>query len=91
MENRISSEYVPRMKVLIFADFMYYCIVIIENTQAQYFDNLISKLCISILSNDNMVKHQVSQFNALFLATFFEPVLVFVRTTKFKSTATNRF
>ena len=39
MINRISSEYVPRMKVLIFADFMYFPIVIVENTQAQYFDN----------------------------------------------------
>ena len=38
MTNRISSEYVPRMKVLIFADFMYYHIVIVENTQAQYID-----------------------------------------------------
>ena len=68
------------MKVPIFADFMYYHIVIIENTQAQYFDNLISKLCVSVLNNDNMVKHQVSQYNALFLATFSEPTLVFIRT-----------
>ena len=30
------------MKVLIFANLMYYYIVIYENTQAQYFDNLIS-------------------------------------------------
>ena len=39
MKNRISSEYVPRMKVIIFTDFMYYCIVIIEKTQAQYFES----------------------------------------------------
>ena len=81
MKNRISSEYVLRMKVFIFADFMYYRIVIVANTWAQYFDNLISKLCASVLNNDNTVKHQVRQYNALFLATFYEPILVFVRTT----------
>ena len=32
MKKRISSEYVPRMKVLIFADLMCYIIVIAENT-----------------------------------------------------------
>ena len=60
----------------------------VENTQAHYFDNLISKLCASVLINDDTVKHQVSQCNALFLATFSEPTQVFVRTTKWKSTAT---
>ena len=65
MKNKISSEYVPRMKVLIFADFMYDHIVIIENTQAQYFDNLISKLYVSILNNDSMVMHQVCQYECL--------------------------
>ena len=40
MKNRISLEYVARMKVIIFADFMYNRIVIVENTQTQYFDNL---------------------------------------------------
>ena len=80
MKNRISSEYIPRIKVLIFVDFMYYSIAIIENTQAQYFDNLISKLCGSLLNNDNTVMHQVDQYNALFLATFSAPILVFVRT-----------
>ena len=68
------------MKVFIFADFMYYHIVIVANIQAQYLDNLISKLCASVLNNDNTVKHQVSQYNALFLATFYESILVFVRT-----------
>ena len=87
MKNRISSECVSRMKVLIFAGLVYYPIVIVENTRAQYFDNLISKLCASVLNNDNTVKHQVSQYNALFLATSSEhassePILVFVRTTK---------
>ena len=67
--------------------YMYYHIVIVENTQAQYFDNLISKFWV-ILNNDNMVMHQVSQYNALFLATFSEPILVFVRTMKKKLTAT---
>ena len=42
MKNRISSEYVPRLKVLTFADLMCCRIVVIENTQAQYFDSLIS-------------------------------------------------
>ena len=59
MKNRISSEYVPRMKVLIFADLMYYCIVIIENTRAQYFDKLVSKLYKSVLKNDNRGMNQV--------------------------------
>ena len=63
---------------MVFADFMYYHNVIIKNTQAQYFNNLISKLWTSVLNNDNTVKHQVSQYNALFLAAFSEPILVFV-------------
>ena len=70
---------------------MYYRIVIIENTQAHYFDYFISGLCTSVLKNDNTVKHQVSKYNALFFATFSELILVFVRTTKWKSTATYRF
>ena len=37
MKIRISSEYISRMKVLIFTDFMYYHIVIVENSKAQYF------------------------------------------------------
>ena len=56
MKKRISSEYVPRMKVpsvLIFADLMHYYIVIIQNTQKQYFDNLISKA--GVLSNDSAI------------------------------------
>ena len=77
----MSSEYVPRMKVFMFADFMYYCIVIIVNIQTQHFDNLINKLCASVHNNDNTVKHQVSQNNALFLVTFSEPILGIVRTT----------
>ena len=62
MDIRINSECAPRVKVhvLICADFMYNRIVIIENTQAQYCDNLISKLCGSVLNNDNTVKHQFS-------------------------------
>ena len=49
------------MKVLMFVDFMYmyYRIVIFENTQAQYSDNFISKLYASVLNNDNTVLHQV--------------------------------
>ena len=82
------------MKILIFADFMYKCIVIVENTQAQYFDNLIRKLYASVLKNDNTVMHQVCQYariNALFLATFSEPILVFVRITKWKTTTIYQF
>ena len=71
MKNRISSEYVPRMKVLTFADLMYYHIVIVENTQAQCFD-------VSFLNNDNTVMHKLCQF----LATCSKPILVFVKTTK---------
>ena len=62
-------------KYLFFADFMYYRIVIVENTRAQYFDNLIWKLCASILNNGYTVKHQVSHYNVLFLATFSEFIL----------------
>ena len=71
MNNRISSEYVTRGKVLIFADLMYYRIVIFENTQAQCFDA-------SFLNNDNTVMHQLCQF----LATCSKPILVFIKTTK---------
>ena len=46
---RISSENVPRMKVLIFADLIYDRIIITENTQAQYFDTLISN-CTRVFS-----------------------------------------
>ena len=41
MNNRIYSEYVPRTKSLIFVDFVYYRIVIVENTHAQYFGNML--------------------------------------------------
>ena len=51
MKKRIKSEYVPRIKELVFADFMYNSIVVVENTQTQYFDNLLSKLCVSIFQN----------------------------------------
>ena len=54
MRIRISSENVPRMKVFIFADLMYYSIVIIENTQAQY---ILIALYTSALKNDNTVMH----------------------------------
>ena len=36
MQNRISSEYVPRVKVLVFADLIYYRIVIVESMQVIY-------------------------------------------------------
>ena len=48
MENRI-SEYAPGMKVLIFADLIYYHIVIVKNTLAQYFDNHTSN-CMPVFS-----------------------------------------
>ena len=35
MKNKIRPEYTPMMKVLIFADLMYFRIVNVENTQAQ--------------------------------------------------------
>ena len=34
----------------------------VENTQAQYFDNLVRKLYASVRNNDNMVMHQVCQY-----------------------------
>ena len=40
--NIISSAYVPRLNVIILAELMYYHFVIVENTQAQYFDNPVS-------------------------------------------------
>ena len=76
MKIRISSAYATRIKVhvLIFADLINYHIVIFENTQAQYFDNL--------TRNSTMTVHSCVKFgniNALFLATYTEPILVFVR------------
>ena len=77
MKNRISSEYAPRMKVLIFANLMYYRIVIVENTQAQCFDNLISN-CARVFSTMTCdYASTLSNINAFFLAPFTEPILVF--------------
>ena len=47
------------MEVLKFADFMFCRIVIVENTQAQWFDNLMNEFNSSVLNNDKMVMHQV--------------------------------
>ena len=57
--DRISTEYVPRMKVLIL---QILCTAIVENTRAQYFDNLIRKLYACVVNNDNTVMHQVCQY-----------------------------
>ena len=40
----------------------YYHIVIAENTQAQHFDNLISKLHASVLKNNNTVLYKACQY-----------------------------
>ena len=82
MKSRISSEMEPRMKA--FADLIYYRIVIVENTEAQYFGNAYSTMTIHLcIKSDNM--------NALFLATYSEPIMVFVRKTKWKTTVIYRF
>ena len=56
------------MKVLGCIKIFAFLYVIVEDTQIQYFDKLISK--------------QFANINALFLATFSEPILLIVRTTK---------
>ena len=61
---------------------MSYPIVIIENTLAQYFDNLISN-CMRVFSTMTIwLCIKFKNINALFLATYAEPILVFVRKTK---------
>ena len=90
-EKRISSEYIPRMKVLIFADSMYYRFVIVEMIQTQYFYNLVSNCRRVFWTITLRLCIKFANINALFLATFYEPILVFVRTTKLKTTATYRF
>ena len=59
------------MKVLIFADLMYCHTVTVENTQAQYFDNLIFlkrvfttmtiRLCIKFANTDALLQATVSE------------------------------
>ena len=56
---------------------MYLCIVIVENTQAQYFDILIRKLYASVLNNTIRSCIKFANINALFLASFSDPVLFF--------------
>ena len=58
MKNRISSEYGWKYLYLQILGTTV-LIAIVENTQAQYFDNFISKLCASVLNNNNTVKHQL--------------------------------
>ena len=50
MKTRINSAFVPRVKVLIFADLMNYHIIIVEYIQAQCFDNLIIRNCVRVFS-----------------------------------------
>ena len=94
MKIRISSAYATRMKVLIFADLRNYCIVIVENTKAQYFDNL-SEICMGVYSP--MTMHSCIKFaniqnvNALFLATYAELILVFVRNKEIANTCNLQF
>ena len=64
------------MKALLLADLMNYRIIIVENTQAQFFDNL-SRNCTQVFSA--MKIHSGIKFaniNALFLAAYSEPILV---------------
>ena len=54
------------MKSVIYADFMNYHTIIIENTQIQYFDNLIpssgKKMYASVHNNEDMIMHQVYKY-----------------------------
>ena len=70
---------------------MNYHTIIVENTQAHYFDNLSDNLYTkfrryedpgSVLNNDDTIKF--ADINTLFIVTYAEPILVFVRTTKWK-------
>ena len=87
----ISSVYSPGLKCVIYADLMNYHTIIVENTQAHYFDNLSDNLYTkfrryedpgSVLNNDDTIKF--ADINTLFIVTYAEPILVFVRTTKWK-------
>ena len=72
--NKDESTYICRLIEL--------CIIIVENTQAQYVDNL-TRNCRRVFST--MTIHsckKVANIKALFLATYTEPILVFVRKTK---------
>ena len=90
IKNRISSEYVPRLKVLIFADL--YRTYIVENTQVQYCDNRIGNCtCTRIFSTMPIqLCIKFASINALFLATFSEFTLCLVR-TNWKATASYVF
>ena len=70
---------------------MNYHAIIVENTQAHYFDNLSDNLYTkfrryedpgSVLNNDDTIKF--ADINTLFIVTYAEPILVFVRTKKWK-------
>ena len=68
MKIGITSAHATKMKVFIFADLMNY-LIIVENTQAQYFDNL-TRNCMQVFST--MTIHSCIKFaniNALFHAT----------------------
>ena len=55
-------------------------LIILLVNSARLFSTMTIRLCIKF-----------ANINALFLATFSEPILLFIRTTKRKSTATYRF
>ena len=58
--------------------------IIVENTQAQYFYNLIRN-CARVFSTMTIRSFiKFANINALFLATYAEPILVFVRTTTYR-------
>ena len=83
MKIRINSAYATRMKVIIFAYIMNYRIIIVENTQAQYFDNL-TRNCTQVFSTmtfDSVTCIKFANINTLFLATYAELILVFIRDT----------
>ena len=78
----MSPAYEPKVKLLIFADLMNYRIIVVESSQAQYFDNLTNNCTrtFSIMTIHSCIKF--ANTNALFLVTYAEPILVFVRNTK---------
>ena len=67
MKIRVRSAYATRLKVLIFADLMNYRHIIVENTQAQYFDNLTrtSTRVVSTMTLPSCINF--ANINALFL------------------------
>ena len=76
--------------LIIFADLMNLCIIFVENTQAQYFDNL-TRNCTQVFSTMTIYSCiRFANINALFLDTYAESVLVFVRKTKYQTSATYR-